>query len=296
MLSSDLLKSFIAAADTGSFSAAARQLQRQQSTISSNIAKLEDELNVCLFDRKGKYPQITDAGLALYDSAKLAVESAERFANNANLISQGSPVALTVAIDEDLPLPAFKPWLQTIHQRHPIVQFKLLRKASHTIFELIKNNEIDLALTPTLEGNSSFYEFKAVGHIPFVFACGQRHAFSRQRRISNDDLATATQIIAASILDSQQLQSAAMSSQRWFCEGYDALLTALQANVGWAFLPVDHSQPLPEGITTFSPDFSATHHDRQYDIIWPKSKVLSEVEHAIIQQLTDILSKFNQPR
>lgn len=293
MINSELLKSFIAAADTGSFSAAARQLGRQQSTISSNIAKLEDELNIVLFDRKGKYPQVTEAGLALYDSAKLALNSAERFENSAALISAGSPVSLTIAFDEDLPLAPFMAWLQRIHKQYPIMQLKLVRKASTQIFDLVKNNQVDLALTPSLESNSSFYEFTAVGHIHYIFACGKQHPFRHKRHISNDDLATSTQLVATSMLDSQLVQTVAMSSQRWYCEGYDALLATLQANIGWAFLAVDHSAPLPEGIVTFTPEFSATQHSAQYDIIWPKNKILSDTEHQLRDQLATVVANFS---
>ncbi|WP_162631274.1 LysR family transcriptional regulator [Vibrio variabilis] len=44
MLRPELLKAFIIAAETGSFSAAARQLGKHLTTISGNIARLEDEL------------------------------------------------------------------------------------------------------------------------------------------------------------------------------------------------------------------------------------------------------------
>ncbi|MDO6498273.1 LysR family transcriptional regulator [Photobacterium sanguinicancri] len=294
MINSELLKSFITAADMGSFSAAARQLGRQQSTISSNIAKLEDDLNVVLFDRKGKYPQVTEAGLALYDSAKLALDSAERFENSAALISAGSPVSLTIAFDEDLPLTPFKDWLQHIHKQYPIMQLKLLRKASIQIFELVKNNQVDLALTPSLESNSSFYEFTAVGHICYMFACSKQHPFRHKRQISNDDLATSTQVVASSMLESQLVQTVAMSSHRWYCEGYDTLLAALQVNIGWAFIAVDQSAPLPEGIVTFKPDFSATHHSAQYDIIWPKNKVLSEIECQLRDQLATVVANLSR--
>ena len=69
-----------------------------------NIARLEDELGLLLFDRAGKYPQLTDAGLNLYDSAKMIVDSVERFSLSASQLSAGIPASFTVVIDEDLNL------------------------------------------------------------------------------------------------------------------------------------------------------------------------------------------------
>ena len=50
-LSLDQLRVFIAAAETGSFSAAGRKLRRAQSLVSQTVANLEGQLDVQLFDR-----------------------------------------------------------------------------------------------------------------------------------------------------------------------------------------------------------------------------------------------------
>lgn len=107
MVSHDLLITFTTAAETGSFSAASRVLGRRQSTVSANIAKLEDTLGITLFDRVGKYPSLTESGVHLYDSAKLFIESNERFTNTAALLLESHPVNLSIAIDKDLPFRAF---------------------------------------------------------------------------------------------------------------------------------------------------------------------------------------------
>lgn len=56
------LIAFVTAAQTGSFSAAARQLRKSQSTVSAAIANLEADLGLVLFDRSGHQPQLTDDG------------------------------------------------------------------------------------------------------------------------------------------------------------------------------------------------------------------------------------------
>jgi DNA-binding transcriptional LysR family regulator len=54
-MSLDQLRTFIAAAEEGSFSAAGRKLRRAQSVVSQTLANLETRLGVNLFDRGGRY-------------------------------------------------------------------------------------------------------------------------------------------------------------------------------------------------------------------------------------------------
>ena len=58
----DQLQMFVQAVHSGSFSAAARKLGKTQSTVSTAIAHLEADLGVRLFNRSGRYPQLTEAG------------------------------------------------------------------------------------------------------------------------------------------------------------------------------------------------------------------------------------------
>lgn len=58
----DQLRVFIAVADTGSFSAAARHVGRAQSAVSHAIAQLENQLDLQLFERTGKAPILSEHG------------------------------------------------------------------------------------------------------------------------------------------------------------------------------------------------------------------------------------------
>jgi len=58
-VSLDQLRTFIAAVDEGSFSAASRKLLRSQSVVSETISNLEEQIGVQLFDRSGRYPKLT---------------------------------------------------------------------------------------------------------------------------------------------------------------------------------------------------------------------------------------------
>ena len=64
------LRTFIAAVDEGSFSAAGRKLRRAQSVVSQTLANLEAQLGVKLFDRSARYPRLTEEGRSLLADAR----------------------------------------------------------------------------------------------------------------------------------------------------------------------------------------------------------------------------------
>lgn len=69
----DALRGFLAFVKTSSFTRAAKQINRTQSAFSAQMRKLEEELNVTLFQKEGRNLILTEAGLALRSHADQSV-------------------------------------------------------------------------------------------------------------------------------------------------------------------------------------------------------------------------------
>src|SRR2546425_7586018 len=95
----DQLRTFIAAVDEGSFSAAGRKLRRAQSVVSQTLANLEAQLGVKLFDRAARYPQLTDEGRSLLVDARAVADSIDGLKARARAMHEGLEPELAVAID-----------------------------------------------------------------------------------------------------------------------------------------------------------------------------------------------------
>ncbi|MFA0087828.1 LysR family transcriptional regulator [Vibrio sp. 10N.261.51.F12] len=282
MIRPELLKSFIAAADSGSFSAAAKLVGKHLSTVSGNISRLEEELNLELFDRDGKYPQITEAGTNLYDSAKVIVDSSERFFSNALQLSRGESVHITVAIDENIDSTPFVQQLPELKKKWPHIGLTLIYASPIEIFEKVKKQEVDVALIPALEGYNSFYDFKAIGQLEVKVVANQNHPLAKTSRINNNQLMTYTQIIPElARVEPDILKLSRMSHYVWYAQGYHSMLAMLTANLGWALL-ITGSNKLPEGLTTLDTEFKMTKILIQYDAIWPNSRQPREIELFLI--------------
>src|SRR5580700_11877142 len=102
-VSLDQLRTFIAAADEGSFSAAGRKLRRAQSVVSQTLATLERQLGVKLFDRSGRYPRLTDHGQALLNDAKSVADGMDCLKARAKTLREGLEPELSLSIDAMYP-------------------------------------------------------------------------------------------------------------------------------------------------------------------------------------------------
>ena len=71
----DQLRALVAVVEEGSFSAAARKLQRVQSAVSTSMQNLEASLGLGLFDRSARVPRLTDRGAAVLAQARRVLAS-----------------------------------------------------------------------------------------------------------------------------------------------------------------------------------------------------------------------------
>src|SRR4249920_3648759 len=102
----DQLRTFIAAAEEGSFSAAGRKLHRAQSVVSHTLANLEAQLGVSLFERSGRYPQLTEEGQSLLRDARAVADQMDGFKARARSMREGLEPGLSVAMDVMYPMKA----------------------------------------------------------------------------------------------------------------------------------------------------------------------------------------------
>jgi DNA-binding transcriptional LysR family regulator len=125
------LRSFLATADAGSLSAAARQLGLSQPTLSRQMAALEQALGVTLFERVGRSVQLTDAGAALVEHARAMGAAADELALAASGQAQGVEGPVSVSASD-----AVAAWLL------PPIVARLRAQAPGIVVEVISSNAL----------------------------------------------------------------------------------------------------------------------------------------------------------
>jgi DNA-binding transcriptional LysR family regulator len=119
-------RAFLVTAEEGSFSAAARALSSTQPTIGRQVAALEQELHVTLFERVGTRLELTVSGLELLEHVR-AMGAA---ANRTSLVATGQSESVegTVCITASEPIAAFllPPILRRLRREHPGITLELI--------------------------------------------------------------------------------------------------------------------------------------------------------------------------
>src|SRR5258705_6284981 len=128
-VSLDQLRTFIAAVDEGSFSAASRKLLLSQSVVSETISNLEEQIGVQLFDRSGRYPKLTPAGLAVLGDARSIITGVDLLKARAKGMSVGLEPELSVGIDVFYPIDAITQVAKEIQRQYSGVSLRIYAEA-----------------------------------------------------------------------------------------------------------------------------------------------------------------------
>jgi DNA-binding transcriptional LysR family regulator len=142
----DQLQVFLAVADAGSFSGAARKLNRAQSVISYTIANLETQLDLKLFAREGtREPKLTAQGQAMLADARRMVAALQGIRARALGLKQGLEAELSVMVDVSLPSPALVAVLKDFAAAFPTVPLRLNVGALGLVWQLLIDRKVDVS-------------------------------------------------------------------------------------------------------------------------------------------------------
>ncbi|MFE1765695.1 LysR family transcriptional regulator [Streptomyces angustmyceticus] len=138
------LRTFLAVAQTLSFTQAAHRLGLRQSTVSQHVRKLEDAAGRRLFTRDTHAVELTEDGEAMLGFARTILEANERAAGFfAGTRLRGR---LRFGASEDFVLTRMPEVLEEFRREHPEVDLELTVELSGTLHELLAAGRLDLVL------------------------------------------------------------------------------------------------------------------------------------------------------
>jgi len=143
----DHLTAFIAVAETGSFSVAARNLSRAVSSISYSVAQLEAQCGFPLLERRAKRSELTERGRALFGEAKAVVEGARRFTAHAASLERGAETRIRIGVDVVFPLADLQAALKSFVVAHERVQLQLFTSSLNNLWDDLRSRRFDFALS-----------------------------------------------------------------------------------------------------------------------------------------------------
>src|SRR5262245_32019625 len=179
------LRDFLAVADTGSLSRAARRLGVSQPTLTRRMAALEESLQAELFRRTPRGVELTEAGESILPAAR----QMEQEAHAALLAVSGRDTALAglvrVTCTEGLGIHWLTPALVEFQLAHPAIEIQLL--VQNQVLNLLQR-EADIAVRLSRPQQSDLVGRK-VGEMGFGLYASQAYLARHGRPATVEDLA-----------------------------------------------------------------------------------------------------------
>jgi len=174
-----------------SFAAAAEELFKVPSAISYTVQKLEEDLDVEIFDRSGHRAVLTPAGRYLLEQGRELIRANQALADATRQIASGWETRLNIAVDSLLPISALHPLIARFYEEGTSTELHLGEEVLAGCWDALMEHRADIVVgaNSRYQPSGSFSQF-AIGQVEFCFAVAAHHPLAHQRkRLSATDRA-----------------------------------------------------------------------------------------------------------
>ncbi|MCI1024904.1 LysR family transcriptional regulator [Pseudomonas putida] len=232
--SPEALVAFVEAAAQGSFSAAARKLNKSQSTISIAISNLEADIGCALFDRSGRHPVLTDAGhqVRRHIEAILA-ESSKLDALAVRLV--GKVESTLAVVTTDLTSVVFQGDIMSrFAEKFPDTELRYGPSEDADVLNLIQEGMVDvglLAAQPAYPADITM--IRLAERAEFGLYASKNHPLASAKQLNLEDLESVRRLYLKTYAPSIREGN----GQAWSAPDYLTLMEFAVTGFGWAELP-----------------------------------------------------------
>ncbi|MBI2778401.1 MAG: LysR family transcriptional regulator [Gammaproteobacteria bacterium] len=175
-LTLDSLYVLDAIARKGSFAAASEELHRVPSAITYTVQKLEQDLDIALFDRSGHRAKLTSAGEKLLQDGRHLLRAAAELEHSVKRVATGWEVELAIAVDDLIPLTRIYPLVAAFYAENHGTRLRIITEVFGGTWDALAAGRADLAIGVSGEGPAGGgYATRALGEMAFVFVVTPDH-------------------------------------------------------------------------------------------------------------------------
>lgn len=248
------LRYFVALAEELSFTRAARRLHVSQPPLSLQIAQLEQELGVRLFQRTSRRVELTLAGRAYLAEARAVLERVVQAGVRARAIGHGDAGHIDIGLSGSHFLGPLPGLIATHAKSHPDVSVALHEMPPALQLQALRDRRIDLSVSRT-PVNDTVLSSTLLWKDPVVVALPAGHALARRRQLGLADLRTEAFIMLRtdSSAHAQYIHDACVQAgfsprvAQWVLE-LPAVLSLVAAGLGVALVPASLAELYPERV------------------------------------------------
>lgn len=236
-LSIDQLLVFATTVDSGSFSGAARALNRAQSAITYTMQKLEDQIGTPLFDRSAYRPTLTPTGKALLPRARRILADVNQLRSQARGMVRGLEAEVRLGLSEMVPVAQLASILAAFKMEFPTVGLRIVRGA-FGLAESVIEGDLDLAVLIDLDLPNAL-DRNHFSTMDLIAVAAPNHPLAgRQGPITTDMLREELQIV---LTDSREAPDGrdrgVVALDSWRVTDLTTKHGLLCAGLGWGSMP-----------------------------------------------------------
>ncbi|MCF6279826.1 MAG: LysR substrate-binding domain-containing protein [Flavobacteriaceae bacterium] len=282
------LKYVLAVAEHQNFTIASEHCFVTQPTLSMQIQKLEDQLEIKIFNRSKKPIQLTDIGYKIVEQAKTIVDESNRITD---IVDQqkgyiGGEFKLGI-IPTVMPtlLPMF---LKIFVKKYPKVNLIIEELTTEEIVKKLSDGHIDVAIAATPLENESIKE-RVIYYEPFVGFIPENHRLYDSKTIDVNDLELNDILLLedghcfkASVLNLCKTFKNETSSHFHLESGsFSTLVKLSKENMGMTLLPYLHTLDLNDTDKKHLREFNVPAPAREVSLIYHKSQLKMQLIESL---------------
>lgn len=286
----------LAVAEHKNFTLAAEKCFVTQPTLSMQIQKLEEELEILIFDRSKKPIQLTEIGQKIVTQAKNIVNESDRIKDivdqQKGFIGGEFKIGIIPTIMPTL-LPMF---LTNFVNRYPKVNLIIEEYNTEEIIKRLKNGHLDVAIAATPLEEESLKEI-VLYYEPFVAYIPESNKNFEKSEIDINDLDVDSILLLQDghcfrdgILNLCKSHAAHPDSRFHIESGsFETLIKLADEGLGTTLLPYLHTLDLKEKDKTKLRHFKEPRPAREVSLIYPKSELKMHIIEALRSTISGVV-------
>jgi DNA-binding transcriptional LysR family regulator len=169
-----------AIARRGSFAAAAAELGKVPSALTYTVRRIEEELDVLLFDRRGRRARLTPAGEELLAQGRLLLRAADDLACRVREVASGWEVELRISLDALVCFDRVRPMLDDFYRLGAPTRLRFGQEVLDGGWDALLSDRAELAIGVVHDAPAEVlaggrFAMRPLGEVPFVWCVAPHH-------------------------------------------------------------------------------------------------------------------------
>jgi len=173
----------------GSFSSAARRLGRVPSALSYTVQKLEQDIGVALFDRRGHRAVLTQAGMHILENGRLLLQAANQLEDDVKRIDSGWESRLNICVGDLIRVSDLFPVVEEFYSLDFYTHLSFTEEVLVGVWDALITRQADIIVGAAYEGPpGGGYISSKMGNVQFVFVVAPHHPLADEPEPLSEDV------------------------------------------------------------------------------------------------------------